>query len=455
MTQEVDASRPAIAGAVTVLCVDDEGNILSALRRLLRPCGYTVLTAESGAAALAILETTAVDLVLSDMRMPEMNGADFLHEVKGRWPDTMRILLTGHADLDSTISAINDAAIYRYIAKPWDDPTLVRAIADAVELKFLKHERDELQALTAQQNVELSDLNDTLEQKVRERTAELDKALAALQASHATLKKSFFTSVKVFSNLIELREGAAAGHSRQVAETARRIGRSMKLGDAALQDITLAGLMHGIGEIGIPDALLRKPPHMLTPEEQTTIRKIPGKAQGALMALDQLAEAGKAIRAYRERYDGYGYPDRLSGWAIPVSARILSVAHDYEAAQDGMLTGSWLSKLEAREHLMAGRGKRYDPEVVDAFLLYLESTGVAPRAELVIPAANLKPGMCLSRDLVAADGILLLSKGAILDADRIEQLGKFERGEGGEFNVCIRAPQPPVANKPPVAPVFA
>ena len=89
---------PALAGALTVLCVDDEANILNALRRLLRPHGYRVLTAGSGAEALAMLQTNAVDLVLSDMRMPEMDGARFLEQVKAGWPDAARILLTGYAD---------------------------------------------------------------------------------------------------------------------------------------------------------------------------------------------------------------------------------------------------------------------------------------------------------------------------------------------------------------------
>ena len=447
MTSIESSSALAVAGTLTVLCVDDETNILSALRRLLRQSGYAVLTAESGAAALAILQHTPVDVVLSDMRMPEMDGAAFLQHVRAGWPDTMRILLTGHADLSSTICAINDAAIYRYIAKPWDDQALLGAVADALELKFLKQERDQLQELTRQQNVELSRLNDTLELKVRERTTALNKALTALQETHEKLKKNFFVSIKIFSNLIELREGAVAGHSRQVAETARRIAASMKLGGAEVQDITLAGLLHGIGEFGLADALLRKAPSMLTPDELTTIRKIPVRAQAALMALDQLAESGKVIRSYRERYDGYGYPDRLRGSAIPLGARILSVAHDYEAAQEGMLTGSWMSKAEAREHIVAGRGNRYDPEIVDVFLTHLGASGVTTPREQSFSISNLRPGMHLSRDLIAGDGALLLAKGAVLDSVRIEQLRKYELRDGGELKVQARAGQPPSGNR--------
>lgn len=103
----------------SLLFVDDEPNILSALKRLFRPLGYQVFTAESGDAGLEILKGgTPIDLVVSDMRMPGMGGAEFLEQVRRQWPDVVRILLTGYADMESTVAAINRGEIYRYIAKP-------------------------------------------------------------------------------------------------------------------------------------------------------------------------------------------------------------------------------------------------------------------------------------------------------------------------------------------------
>jgi response regulator RpfG family c-di-GMP phosphodiesterase len=424
---------------LTILCVDDETNILNALRRLLRPHGYRVLTAASGAEGLAIAADTPIDLVLSDMRMPEMDGVRFLEQVKARSPDTVRILLTGYADLSSTIAAINTGGIYRYIAKPWDDGAVLEVVKDALERKLLMLEKTRLEQLTHTQNEQLKALNATLETKVQERTAELAKALGALEQAHEKLKKSFFTSIRVFANLIELREGALVGHSRSVAERARRIARHMKLDDAELQDITLAGLLHGIGEFGLSDTLLRKPLSALTFDERTAVMKHPLKAQAALMALDQLASAGTLIRSYRERYDGAGYPDALSGLAIPAGARILSVAHDYEAAQEGTLTGRWLSKLQAREYIAAGRSTRYDPVVVDAFVAILDGQGVTAGADKAVALADLKEGMALSRDLVTQDGLLLLSKGAVLNAATIEQLRKYDMREDKQIKVHVRA----------------
>jgi response regulator RpfG family c-di-GMP phosphodiesterase len=439
MNDSLSPGVPAKAVPFTVLCVDDETNILNALMRLLRPHGYRVLTAESGAEGLAMMVDTPVDLVLSDMRMPEMDGAVFLEQVKACSPDTVRILLTGYADLSSTIAAVNNGGIYRYIAKPWDDAGLIGVVGDALERKLLEREKLRLEELTHAQNEALKALNASLEAKVQARTADLAEALGSLEKAHERLKKSFFTSIKVFTNLIELREGVMAGHSRHVAESARRIAKHMKLGEAEVQDIVLAGLLHGIGEFGLTDAQLRKSLSDLTFEERAAVVKHPLKAQAALMALDDLAGAGKLIRSYRERYDGAGYPDAIRGLAIPEGARVLCVAHDYEAAQEGTLIGRPLSKLQARDYIDAARGKRYDPVVVDAFTAILDDLGVRRRGARAVFCAELREGMALERDLVAPDGLLLLSKGSVLNAVVIEQIRKYDARDGGQMKVHVSA----------------
>jgi len=146
----------------TILCVDDEQNILSALRRLFRPAGYIILLADSALKGLQILEQNPVDLVISDMRMPEMDGARFLAEVKCRWPDTVRILLTGYADMESTVAAINEGGIYRYIAKPWEDNDLRMTVQRALDHKDAEIKRRQLLDLTHRQNEELKALNASL-----------------------------------------------------------------------------------------------------------------------------------------------------------------------------------------------------------------------------------------------------------------------------------------------------
>ena len=132
----------------TLLLVDDEPSILSALRRLLRPTGHTVLTATSGAEGLTLLATQEVALVVSDMRMPGMDGAQFLEQVRAQWPDTVRLLLTGYADMTSTIDAINRGEIFRYVTKPWVDSDMLLTLRQGLERKALEADKRRLEALT-------------------------------------------------------------------------------------------------------------------------------------------------------------------------------------------------------------------------------------------------------------------------------------------------------------------
>lgn len=417
----------------TILCVDDEANILSSLRRLFRPAGYRVLVAESGAAGLEMLEAEqgAVDLVISDMRMPAMDGAHFLAEVRQRWPGILRILLTGYADIESTIAAINEGQIYRYISKPWNDGEVLLTVREALERQALLHEKARLEALTARQNEELKVLNAGLEEKVRERTEEL-------RLAHERLKRSFFTSIQVFANLIELRGGNMAGHSRRVADLARKIAAGMGLDGRQCNDVFLAGLLHDIGKIGLPDALLAKPPAKMSGEELGVWRKHPAKGEQALMALEELRGAAHLIRSHHERFDGQGYPDGLAGMAIPQGARILALANEYDGHLQGTLTGKRLNEDDAKQAIVQGRGKRYDPAVVDAFLSIVGAPPEPPADEIAVTPADLKPGMFLARDLISPEGVLLLATDYMLDEKLIRQIRDYERSEGGRLILYVR-----------------
>ena len=428
--------------APTLLFVDDEPSILSALRRLFRPEGYRILTAEGGAAGLAILEQEPVDLIISDMRMPEMDGAAFLKIARSRWPDTVRILLTGYADMTSTVAAINEGEIYRYISKPWDDKEIVTTVRDALTRQRLELENRRLTALTQAQNDELKELNASLEQKVAERTAEVRQALSLVEKAHGELKKTFLTSVQVFAGLIELRSGPAgnrlAGHGRRVAELARTLAHRLGLPEAEAQNIMLAGLLHDIGKIGLPDELLGKPYNTLSQEQRALVIKHPVVGQNILMSIDKFKEAAQLVRYHHECFDGSGYPDRLAGIAIPQGARILSVANDYDALQIGTLVQRPLKIDEALAFLIDNRGKRYDPSAVDCLAQYISETRKTGISELPTRSLQLKPGMVLSRDLTHRDGYLLLVKGSPLTADIIAQLVKMEQAEQYPLTLYIR-----------------
>jgi len=427
-----------VAAHPVILCVDDEPNILSSLKRLLHRQGYQVLLAGSGAEGLTVLEKQAVDLVISDMRMPEMDGAHFLEQVRQRWPETMRVLLTGYADVESTMAAINKGEIYRYIAKPWDDNDVLLLVKHAMERKGLELEKRRLEALTQRQNEELKTLNASLEVKVQERTKALQQALQGLEKSNDQLRKNFLTSVSIFSNLMELRAGGIAGHSRRVAELARKIAVAMDMGQDEIPDVVLASLLHDIGKIGLPDALLERPWPELNQVDQEEVMRHPVIAEAALMPLGQLKKASQIIRAHHERFDGKGYPDALSGFEIPMGARILTVANDYDAAQFGEMLSQKLSASKAYDFILASRGSRYDPAVVDAFKSVCGGVHLSHEQETKFRSPQLRSGMILSRDLISREGLLLLNRDYVLDDKMIEQMVKYEHVEGYPLNFWIR-----------------
>jgi len=434
MTDTPDTTRtPA-----TLLLVDDETSILSSLRRLLRPAGYKILTAESGRAGLEILEHEAIDLVISDMRMPEMDGAQFLEQVRGRWPEVTRLLLTGYADVTSTIEAINRGEIYRYISKPWDDNELTLIIRDALERRRLQGENARLLELTQRQNEALRELNASLEVKVRERTAELEQANASLNAANDRLKQNFLVSIKMFTGLMELRGGAMAGHSRRVADLSRKLAVQLGVEGKGLQDIFLAGLLHHVGKIGFPDALLARPVVRMNGEEKALYRKHPLTSESALMPLEELKEAAHLVRLHHERFDGQGFPDGLIGLGIPLGARILAVASDFDELQQGSLADKRLTADEAKTMIAESRGKRYDPLVVDALLELLGRPKAEFAREGEVRAADLQPGMVLARDLVGRDGVLLLAADYVLDSNLVTQIRAYARREDLSLVLHIR-----------------
>ena len=437
---EPDEALLGIMRSATVLCVDDEPNILSSLRRLLRPLQVNIVLANSGAEGLEAMQRQPADLVISDMRMPEMDGATFLTEIARRWPETVRILLTGYADLGSTIKAINEGHIFRYISKPWEENDVRITVQRALERKALLAERRRLVALTRQQNEQLKQLNATLETRVKQRTEELKQTSDFLEIAYQELKSAYRDAIPVFTQLLELREGIAAGHGRRVAEMAQETARTMALSEIETDDIYYAALLHDIGRIGLSDEILERPYVDLTPPQQRELQKHPAMGEMAVNALAPMENAARLIRSHHERFDGGGYPDGLKGEAIPLGARIIAVANDFDTLQTGLLMGQPYSRDEAKSFIGQNRGKRYDTAVVDAFFEMLEHFEHHDHivSEVRLTPDALKPEMVLARDLVAKDGMLLLTKGRILDENMIGRLQMFARDQGKDFLVAVR-----------------
>ncbi|MDB5934875.1 MAG: two-component system response regulator, partial [Massilia sp.] len=312
-------------------------------------------------------------------------------------------------------------------------------VRHALERQALEVDRRRLEALAADQNEQLRELNQSLEAKVASRTEELRKVLDNLVVSNDKLKRNFLTSIQVFSSLIELRGGNLAGHSRRVADLARRLALKLGLDARETQQIFIAGLLHNIGKIGFSDSLLEMAVPRMNGELLGLYRSYPARGEQLLMPLEDLREAATIVRAHQERFDGEGFPDRLAGLDIPTGARILALASDYHNLQNGTLSERQLRPDQASRIVIESSGKRYDPAVVAAFEeVSAGRTPVEAIRDQALAVAKLLPGMRTTRDLVTRDGALLLSADHVLTARMIEQIADFERRSGTPFTVHVK-----------------
>jgi len=434
------------ATPIHILCVDDEPNILAALQRLFRSHGMAVRTADSGAAGLALMEESPADVVISDMMMPEMNGAQLLQQVRLHWSDSVRFLLTGQADAATIMQAVNQGEISKYVSKPWDDAELVNLVRLALEQKERDREKVNIAALALRRAEELKALNDNLEQ-----TGSPGKG--SLSEVNERLKNNFVVSLKIFSSLIEIRRTRMAGHSRRVADLARKIATRLGLEPALVQEVFVAGLLHEVGKLGFSEELLDTPVANMKPWQLQEYRAHPTRAEQLLMPLQDLRGAAGSIGSQLERFDGGGHPNHLRGRAILVGARILAVCADYDNLQIGVLAPRSLKQREAQAVIETSSGKRYDPWVVEAFVAVVTgapdksvaaaaTSAVKPKnTELILCGSDLEEGMILTRDLISPSGLIMLPSGNAFDARLIEKVLNFEKGAGIPLTVYVQGPE--------------
>ena len=246
-----------------------------------------------------------------------MSGAEFLARARALYPDTMRILLTGYAEIASVVQAVNDGGVYRYLNKPWDDHDLLLTIEHALEQRHLRREAARLAALTEAQNEALRRFNTELETQVRARTEELGQTVMFLEAAQRDLKSSFTAMVQACASMIEIRCGSASGHAMRVGEIARRLALASGMSELHAQDVYFAGLLHGIGKLSLPDELLRKPLAKMTAEEHGLFLQHPLRAQMVLTPVAQLHKVASIVLHQYERFNGRGTPDGLGGRRDP------------------------------------------------------------------------------------------------------------------------------------------
>lgn len=406
----------------SLLLVDDEINILKSLQRILANENYQVFIATNGEEGLNLLATHPVDVIISDMRMPIMDGAAFLKIAADRWPDTKRLLLTGYTDINAAVSAINEGKIDYYLTKPWNNEHILKTIARMFENKHLRDKNREYQLLISQQNEELKILNNNLEEKVHARTAELHTAYARLQASYTS-------ATEVLLSIVEMHEGPLKGHCRRIAEHAKLLAIALKLPDNEIQEIYLAAMLYNLGKLGLPEKLSSKPITTLTPAELLEFKQYPILGGTVLLGFEPLKNVATIILAHRERFDGGGFPNRISGDTIPLHARIISLAIDYSELQAGLVYPERLLANFAMNEIESRSNTYYDPTLVKLFIdviKKLPNKEQTATAELLLQARQLTPGMILSRDLVSKHGMILLPKGKKLSADLIDKVKSLD-----------------------------
>ena len=428
----------------TVLLVDDEESILNSLRRLLRGQPYDVKLATSGEQALAQMAEGPVDLVMSDARMPGMDGATLLAQINQHHPSTVRILLTGYADPSAIIKAVNDGQIHRYISKPWNDDELLMTLRQALDHQHSERERQRLELLARRQNAQLRLLNNDLEKRVAARTPELQQTADMLDLAYEELKHSYVTGTEVFSMLANLRLPPAKQTNRQIIELVRCYCRVHALDEAISRDLAMAAALYNIGKLSWPDSMIVAPSDQLMHGDRDRYRDYPRQSEALLMTLEPMKDAARLILHHQEHWDGSGFPDRLKGEAIPFGARLLKLAVDFVELQRGLILERQMNSDEALLYLHKYAGRLYDPALLEYFVqvcasLHSDLTLVDPEVQ-VCTTRDLAPGMVLARNLNADNGMLLLNAGKVLSAALVEKLVAFESMEGGKYCIFVRVP---------------
>ncbi len=416
----------------TVLFVDDEKAILQSLNRACRNTGWRILTATSGRSGLELLGKEQVDLIVSDMRMPEMDGAEFLEKSKEASPESVRVLLTGFSDIASTIAAINKGKIFSYITKPWDNDELKNTLKQAMHVKLLESERQRLELLTQQQNQELQDLNAGLEEKVAIRTR-------ALQLTHQKLKQSYNNSVEVFASLLERRSENTSGHGRRVAAICQKMCNALELDAETGEQVYFAALLHDIGKIALPDQLIDVAYEKMTRKQQVIYEMHSKIGESTLLAIEYLNEAASYIRHHHESKDGKGFPDQLRDGEIPFGAQLIGLASYYDELASGLYGSEPLLEDELDRALQAKAGNRFDEQLVLAFLEQLHQGNLSENkaADRQLTIGDLKPGMVLSRDVYTPDGRMILSRNRELTEGVILKLRIFQQETDGLLQLYV------------------
>lgn len=320
-----------------ILIVDDEPDNLALLYRTLRS-KYDIAKSTSPLAALEMLKVEQFDCILSDHKMPEMDGVEFLKRCYEIAPDTMRLIVTAYTDAGILIDAINAAKIYRYIKKPYNPDELMLVVENALQFYQLKSDNNKL-------------VNN--------------------------IKSLFGETIFAIVDALDSKDPFTSGRSRRVTNYSVNIARSMNLPEELIGKIEIAGLLHDIGMIGVSDDILVKT-DKLTQEEYDEIKKHVMFSVKILDDIKQLKDVVEIIKYHHERYDGTGYPFGIKGEDIPIGSRILAVTDAFDSMISPKIYRNKILPEEAIKHIKSLSEQQFDATVIE----HLEKVYVRVFAEI-------------------------------------------------------------------------
>ncbi len=328
-----------------ILIVDDEAAIREALAQKLSKEGYSCLMANNGKEALNLFYKENFSLMISDIKMPEMDGLELLTRVMTLGPPIMVIMMTGYAEIDMVMKALHLGA-YDFIVKPLDLDLVVFTIKKALEKKRL----EEI----------VADYDRQLEESVEERTADLRRA-------YGMLKKARLDSVKILVEAIDAKDAYTRGHSDRVRKRSVQLSEKLGVSEKRLESLEFGALLHDIGMIGIKDEVLHKQ-GPLNPMEYEHIREHPLIGVKIVEGSNFFRDEIPMIRHHHERFDGSGYPDGLTGENIPFEARIISIVDAFDAMTSLRPYRREMSQEDALVEMDKGKGKQFDPKILEIFI---------------------------------------------------------------------------------------
>jgi response regulator RpfG family c-di-GMP phosphodiesterase len=321
----------------SVTLVDDEPYALDILVRAARSWDFDCQGASSAEEAIRLLEVNPTPIVVTDLRMPGMGGVWLVQEVQRRWPGTSIIVVTAGQDEDGLAKCLY-AGAHHYFLKPINFDEFRHALDSTLRAYTLRRDED----------------------RYRRRLEH------ALQRQRRQLKTTFFSAIDSLVRTIEARDPYTSGHSRRVCRYAVGLGRRVNLDERRVKRLALAAKLHDIGKIGLPEGILNKP-GALSPAEIGEVRDHPVVGERILAPIIRNREILAAIRHHHERLDGDGYPDGLRGDAIPLLARIITVADCFDALTTSRAYRAALTPAAALDILRSDAGRQFDPELVPAF----------------------------------------------------------------------------------------